>query len=442
MSFVIPREVQTVLAMLRSEGFRALPVGGCVRDLVLGHIPHDWDVTTSAKPQEIKRVFADFRTVETGIAHGTVTVISDGTPVEVTAFRADGEYTDGRRPQSVRFSDRAEDDLCRRDFTMNALCLGEDGDIIDLFGGLDDLKAGIIRAIGEPDRRFCEDALRILRALRFASVLDFEIERETADSMIRNKERMRLLSAERVTAELKGILCGKAVARVLLDFSVLLFEVIPELAETKGLFQRRDYHCYDVYEHSVMAVQAAKRQWLLRLAVLLHDVGKSQTADGKGSFYGHAEKSAELAEKILQRLKISNADSGRIVRLIRLHDLPVYPPDRLAAKRLLSRHGLEFLKDLFAVKRADISAQRPEIASERLLRLKESESLIICIADEAPALTLKQLKINGDTLLKLGIPKGAEIGRILNVLLSEVLSESTANDEAALICRAGELYKN
>lgn len=441
MNFIIPREVQTVLDKLRAGGFRALPVGGCVRDLVLFRIPHDWDITTSAKPKELKHVFADFRTVDTGIRHGTLTVIVGDRPIEVTAFRADGEYIDGRRPQSVSFSEKLEDDLCRRDFTMNALCIGEDGEIIDLFGGISDLKAGIIRAIGEPERRFSEDALRILRALRFAACYDFKIEEQTAVSMLKNKERLSLLSAERVVGEIKSLLCGKACVRVLLEFPELLFEVVPELAGTRGLCQRRDYHCFDVYEHTLRAVAAAPPKWRLRLALLLHDVGKCQTADGKGHFYGHAKASAEISEQILRRLKVSRAESERIVKLVSLHGLALYPLDRLAAKRLLARHSLDFIRELILVQCADALAQRPEIAAERLAKLEESERIIISIANEAPALSIKQLKINGNALLALGVPEGAEIGRILRALLSEVIAERVKNEEQALLAAARRLYE-
>lgn len=436
MQFDIPENIRTVLNCLRRAGFRAVPVGGCVRDLLLGNMPHDWDITTSATPAEMLAVFSGFRTLEIGQSaakHGTITVVIDRTPVEVTTFRRDGTYSDGRRPDSVRFSRAVEDDLARRDFTINAMCLDEDGSIIDLYGGRQDLQRGIIRAIGMPDRRFGEDALRILRALRFAAVLGFVIEPQTADSMLRHAGRLAALSAERVRTELEKLLCAPDCTRVLIEYREIIFAVLPELRPVSGLMQREDYHCCDVYAHTVHAVGFAPPAAVLKVALLLHDIGKPLCADGSGHFYGHAAQSAKLAEDILRRLKFGNTVRAQILFLVQWHDLPLCGADQVKMKKLLSKYGFAAMRRLLLVQKADIMAQRPDVIEERLARLEEVERLMQSIAAQRPPLNRSELAVSGRELIAAGISPGPQLGALLNLLLQKVLEETLPNEAGALL---------
>lgn len=436
MEYNIPENVQTVLSFLRGAGFRAVPVGGCVRDLMRGVTPHDWDIATSATPNEMLNVFADFRALRLGQAgakHGTITVIMDHTPVEITTFRADGEYSDGRRPDSVSFSRELEDDLARRDFTINAMCLGEDGGIIDMFGGRQDLKNGVIRAIGDPNRRFQEDALRILRALRFAALFKFMIEENTAKSLLKHAKRLDMLASERVSSELIKLLCAPNCVQVMLKYSEVICTVIPELKPAIGLHQREDYHCYDVYEHIIRSVSFAPCEPVLRLAMLMHDVGKPFCADGEGHFYKHAAEGVKLSEKILKRLGLGKAMRDRILFLVKHHDLPIYPADSIKIKKLLSKYGEPALRQLLAVQKADVKAQRADIAVERSKQLQEVEQLLVSVLDEHPALTLSQLAVSGKDLMNIGVPQGPELGMLLNMLLSKVVTEQLPNKAEALL---------
>ena len=295
----VPAHVHRLLAALRAAGHEAYPVGGCVRDSLLGKEPADWDLCTGALPGEVERVLAGYRIIETGVRHGTVTALTEGGPVEITTFRTDGDYRDNRHPEQVRFVAKVEEDLARRDFTVNAMALGPDGAVIDPFGGRADLAAGIIRCVGEPTRRFREDGLRILRALRFAARLDFAVEPATAQSVLENRALLENIAAERVFSELRGLLTGPGAGRVLLGFAPVVFQVIPELAPAAGFDQKNPHHIHDVWTHTALAVDAAPPEPVLRLTMLLHDVAKPETffADerGVGHFYGHAERGAEMA---------------------------------------------------------------------------------------------------------------------------------------------------
>lgn len=436
MRFDIPENIRTVLECLRQAGFRAVPVGGCVRDLLLGNIPHDWDIATSATPTEMLAAFSSFRTLEIGQSaakHGTITVVIDHTPVEVTTFRQDGTYSDSRRPDSVKFSRSIETDLSRRDFTINAMCLDEDGGIIDLFGGQQDLKAGIIRAIGTPDRRFGEDALRILRALRFAAVLGFFIEPQTADSMLRHAEQLAALSAERISAELEKLLCAPDCVRVLLDYRKIIFAVLPELNPISGLVQREDSYCYDVYEHAAHAVGFAPPEFVLRVALLLHDIGKPLCSDGSGHFYGYAAQSVKSTEKVLGRLRLGNIVRAQILFLVEWYDLPLYDADEIRIKKLLSKYGVEAMRRLILVQKADIMARRLDIAQERLARLEEVECLMQSIVSQQIPLSRSELAISGRDIIAAGVMPGPQLGAMLDLLLQKVLEETVPNDTGALL---------
>ncbi|WMJ82653.1 CCA tRNA nucleotidyltransferase [Oscillospiraceae bacterium LTW-04] len=436
MRFDIPENIQTVLECLRRAGFRAVPVGGCVRDLLLGNTPHDWDITTSATPTEMLAVFSGFRMLKIGqgaAKHGTITVVIDHTPIEVTTFRQDGTYSDSRRPDSVCFSRAIETDLARRDFTINAMCLGEDDSIIDLFGGQQDLQKGIIRAIGAPERRFGEDALRILRALRFAAVLGFVIEPQTAGSMLQHTGQLAALSAERIRAELEKLLCAPDCARVLMEYHEIIFAVFPELKPTLGLEQRKDYHCYDVYAHTAHAVGFAPPESVLKVALLLHDIGKPLCADGHGHFYGHAAQSAKLAEVVLRRLKFGNTAREQILFLVQRHDLSLCDADKIKIKKLLSKYGFAAMRRLLLVQKADIMAQRPDMRQERLAGLERVECLMQSIAAQRLPLNRSELVVSGRDIIAAGVSQGPQLGVLLDLLLQKVLDETLPNEAEALL---------
>lgn len=431
-----PQNVKTVLELLRKAGYQAFLVGGCVRDMLRGCEPHDWDITTSATPDEMKKVFSGLRIAPNGSGgekHGTVTVVIDHEPIEVTTFRLDGEYSDGRRPDSVGFSRNLSDDLCRRDFTINAICIDEQGGIIDLFDGKGDLKRRVIRAIGDPDKRFCEDALRILRALRFAAAFGFEIEPETRKSIFKNIPRLDLLARERVADELLKLICAPDCLRILLQYSEVICRVLPELAPAVGMHQRQDYHCYDVYGHIMHSVAAAPADGTLRLAMLLHDIGKPSCADGEGHFHRHEQAGVDMAKDILKRLNCGKARRERVLFLIERHSLPLYPADRLRIRKLMAKYGEQAVDDLFEVQLADVKAQRPEIAQSRIAELEKARKLFEEERSLKPALTIKQLKIGGRDLIELGMTPSPQMGRLLSEMLRLVIEEKLPNERQPLL---------
>lgn len=441
LSAAIPAPVQTALALLRGAGFEALPVGGCVRDLLLGRTPHDWDITTAATPDRMLAVFDGLRVETTGLRHGTVTLILEHMPIEITAFRAEGAYSDGRRPDGVTFGASLRDDLSRRDFTVNAMCLAPDGAVVDLFGGQQDLRAGVIRAIGDPSARFGEDALRMLRALRFAAVLGFAIEPQTAGAIVAHTDWLARLSAERVAKELLDLLCAPHCLPVLLDAPcrAALCAVVPALAPCIGLRQRPDYHCWDVYEHTMRAVAAAPPDPVLRMTMLLHDLGKPATADGQGHFYGHVQAGAPIAQAVLQSLRLGNRFCEQVRTLVALHDLPFDAADPKRLRRLLARHGEQTMFALCAVRRADTAAQNPAIAAARLAAIDQTEAALRDILAAQPALTLRALQIDGGDLLALGLAPGPQVGALLRTLLDEVVAQTLPNEHTALLTRAKAL---
>lgn len=441
--FPIPPEVRTVLTTLENAGFEAWLVGGCVRDYLLGSLPKDYDVTTNASADRICRVFDGFRVIETGIRHGTVTVISDGIPIEVTTYRVDGAYSDGRHPDSVRFTSDIRDDLSRRDFTVNAIAFSPARGFLDLFGGTDDLKAGIIRCVGEPDRRFGEDALRILRALRFASRLGFSIEPATAAGIHRCRDMLSKIALERITQELFGLLDGECAPEVLRQFGDVIAVILPPVRDMFGFEQHNPHHDSDVWEHTLRVIDASPAEPVLRLAALLHDVGKprcfTRGEDGIGHFYGHAAVSADISRDIFAScLRTDKHTQERVLFLVEHHDEPL-PPDRKALRKRLSKYGEEALRQLIALHRADIMGQKRPPDADKLSALDQAEEIVNELAAESACLTLKDLAVNGGDLMALGIPKGPKIGEILHLLLSEVLEEKLLNRREELMARAETL---
>ena len=356
----IPDQVNRAIEILNKNGHSAYVVGGAVRDSLMKKDAHDWDITTSALPEQTKKAFEGFRIIETGIKHGTVTVIIDGTDLEITTYRIESGYSDNRHPDSVDFTDRVEDDLARRDFTVNAIAYSPQSGFADPFDGRDDIKRKIIRCVGEADRRFGEDALRILRALRFSSVLGFDIDSETADSIHRNYRLLKNISVERIFVELSKLLCGKDAGRILRDYEDVIFFILPELLPMKNCSQNHERHIFDVWGHTVKAVESIEPTAELRFAMFLHDSGKPhlKTTDEKGidHFYHHSIKSREIAESILTRLKTSTAFRNHVCNLIEFHD---FVPDKISKKtykKYIAKLGADTVRELFSIRKADISA--------------------------------------------------------------------------------------
>lgn len=443
MTMDMPKNVDTAINLLQSAGFEAYAVGGCVRDSLLGKTPNDWDITTSAKPEDMKSVFADFHCIDTGIKHGTVTVVIDGEPLEITTFRLDGEYEDNRHPKSVTFTSNLGADLGRRDFTVNAMAYSKKTGTVDLFGGQNDLKNKIIRCVGDPDRRFNEDALRILRALRFASALDFEIEEKTAQSLLKNRALLGNISEERIAKELLKLVCGKGAKRILTDFAPVLFEILPELQPMYKNSHDNPHHCYDIYEHTLIAVESIDPEPTLRFAMLLHDCGKPAVKkfdeNGVAHFYGHQRISAEISAQILARLKVSNKFRDEILFLVSNHDRWELYENTEKMPRYLSKFGLDGVMNLLKVMRADVLAQSPEYRY-RLDQIADAEETAKNLAAQKPCLSLSELQINGRTLMDIGIPQGRKLGAVLAQLLDEVIDGVTKNTQEALTTRAREIY--
>lgn len=435
----LPFQVCEILERLETAGYPAFVVGGCVRDHLMGLPPHDFDITTAAPPRETERVFADCRVIETGIKHGTVTVLYKGASVEITTFRVDGEYSDGRHPDSVSFSRNIQDDLARRDFTMNGIAFSPRRGFVDPFGGELDIRAGVIRAIGDADKRFSEDALRVVRALRFSATLGFPIEEKTAAAMDAHKNDLRKVSAERIFAELKRLLCGRDVKRVLLEFPAVFSVIIPPLADTIGYEQGSKFHNSTLYEHTARAVEAAPPTVEMRLAMLFHDLGKPRckiVKDGECHYYGHAAVSAEMAGELLRALKCDNALRERVVHIVHYHDIPV-DTSRRYIRRQLAKHGAELFADIMEAHIADDSA-KTEQCLERIPKIREVMALAEEISREAPSLSIKSLAISGKDLKGI-VPPSPLMGEILSRLLAEVVDEELPNEKNALLNRAVEL---
>lgn len=436
-----PAPVREALDTLCGAGFEAYIVGGCVRDALRGAKPHDWDCTTNAKPEQICACFRDFHVIETGLQHGTVTVVIDHMPIEITTYRIDGVYADHRRPDTVTFTDSLTEDLARRDFTVNAMAYHPERGLIDPYHGADDLQAKIIRCVGRPQDRFDEDGLRILRAMRFAAVLDFAIEPDTANAVHMQKTLLHHISAERIDTELTKLLCGIGAERVLTDFADVLFAVLPELEPMHGFDQRNPHHDYDVYIHTLKAVAACPPEPVLRWAALLHDSGKPHTftEDARGGhFYGHAAVSVEIAARALKAMKCDRKRYDRVLLLIEYHDTVMNGTEK-QLKRIVRRIGAEAARELLLLHKADVTAQA---ACHRAERIAESDRLLQMLDELIAAdacMSLKQLAVTGSDLMALGIPQGKAVGGMLNRLLEAVIEGTLPNEHEAL-CRAAKEF--
>lgn len=436
MELRIPSGAEFILRRLEEAGHMGYVVGGCVRDALLGREPNDWDVCTGAKPHEMQAAFRDCRVIETGLKHGTLTVLHGGEPYEVTTFRVDGEYTDHRHPDEVIFVENVIDDLARRDFTINAMAWNPSTGLVDAFGGQEDLKRRLIRCVGEPEKRFTEDALRILRALRFASVYNFLIEEKTAQAIHALKHTLQGVAAERIRVELCKLLCGRGAEDVLRQYADVIFEILPELKPMQGFEQHKpEYHLFDVWEHTLHAIGAVESTEILRLTMLLHDSGKPScfTMDETGGhFYGHARFSVEIAERALTRLRVDNATHDAVLTLVKHHDIPL-EMEKPAILRRLNQFGEEGLDRLISVHMADGIAKgtlHPEVPNAWARDMRKAVAEVL---SERPCFTLKDLAVNGRDLMAEGVAKGPLLGQTLSRLLDMVMDGKIPNEKEALI---------
>ena len=431
----IPAGAARILKVLEANGYEAYVVGGCVRDSLLGKQPHDWDITTSALPLQVKALFS--RTIDTGLKHGTVTIPSGREAYEVTTYRIDGEYLDGRHPSEVTFTASLREDLKRRDFTINAMAYNEKDGLQDFFDGISDLETHRIRAVGDPRKRFEEDALRILRAVRFSAQLGYTVEEGTLRAMRMLAPTLARISAERIAAELEKILVSAHPDRLRMAYECGITAVIlPEFDRCMETPQNNPHHIYNVGEHTMCALMQARPDRILRTAILLHDVGKPlcRSTDEKGidHFYGHPEAGAKIAEEILRRLKSDNETRRKTVQLVRCHDREI----RLTpagVRQAIVRIGEDLFPLLLEVKEADMLAQSTFRREEKKAHIGRVRELYAEILEHKDCLTLRDLAVNGNDLIKYGVRPGKEMGRILHEMLEDVLAEPSHNDREYLL---------
>lgn len=438
MKIILPKQVNQIIHTLQSQGFDAYAVGGCVRDSLLGRSPKDWDITTSASPQIVKQLFG--HTIDTGIQHGTVTVMADHVGYEVTTYRIDGEYEDARHPKNVIFTGDLLEDLKRRDFTVNAMAYNDETGLVDAFDGVEDIKKGVIRCVGRPHDRFGEDALRMLRALRFRAQLGFSIDRETEQAVWDLAENLAKVSAERIQMELVKLLTSDH-PEVMADvYRLGLTRVfLPEFDCMMETTQNNKHHRYSVGEHTVVALQNIPADRVLRLAILLHDVAKPacKTTDeaGQDHFKGHPEEGERMARQILKRLKFDNDTINRVCRLVRWHDDRPKLSER-NVRRAMNRIGAENMQDLFAVKRADTQAQSMYEKQQKMDYIEEFENLYQQVLDKGQCVKKKDLAINGRDLIAIGMKPGRQLGEVLDHLFEKVLDQPELNTREQLLSMA------
>lgn len=437
----IPASILEIINKLENHNFCAYLVGGCVRDWLMGIQPHDYDITTNAMPEQIMAVFSDEKVIPTGLKHGTVTVIYAEKSVEITTFRADIDYKDHRHPERVEFSQSIYDDLKRRDFTINAIAFNPKTGYIDLFDGINDIKSKIIRCVGNADERFNEDALRILRALRFSCQTGFEIENMTAASMLKNKHLLEYVSAERKRDELLKAICTDNFLDPFMLYREIIAKIIPEIEKCFDFKQRSKYHHLDVYSHLLCTMKNISPTPILRLTMLFHDIGKPYVYtndNGIGHFYGHAKVSCDIALKTMKNLRLDNISINKIMFLIKYHDLPLENTDQFI-KRWLNKAGKELYFDLIDVHIADDSGKHQDYRGriDDYLRLKAKAKEIISRGD---CFSLTDLKVNGNDMIDLGF-RGKEIGKVLSHLLNLVISNEIENEKEALLNQARKYKK-
>lgn len=432
----LPEAVGYIINTLEHNGYEAYAVGGCVRDSLMRAEPQDWDICTSALPEQTMRCFDGAHIVKTGLRHGTVTLMLDHKPYEVTTYRVDGKYSDKRRPDSVKFVNVLKRDLARRDFTIGAMAYNPKAGLVDYYGGRQDLAVGVIKCVGNADKRFKEDALRIMRALRFAAVFGFAIESVTAKAMFDNRKLLHCIAAERIAAELNKLVIGDNV-RGLVSANLAVFtEIIPELGRAEAVVQHSAYHCYDVLTHILVSVDAAPKDLVIRLTMLLHDIAKpwcyTESGDGAGHFYGHPQEGAKMAGEILSRLKYDNDTIKAVTTLVAYHDT-IVEPERKQIKRWLNKIGEVRLRQLLEVKRADAMAQSEKYRASNLGLIDGVLPILDDIVERRQCYSLKDLAVNGADLIGAGASEGVGVGAALDRLLDMVIDERAENDKAALM---------
>lgn len=442
MQIVLPGRVRQIIAVLQENGHEAYAVGGCVRDLILGREPDDWDITTSAEPSETKRLFA--RTFDTGIEHGTVSVLVDGESFEVTTYRVDGKYEDGRHPSEVRFTRSLSEDLLRRDFTINAMAYNDEEGLVDLFGGLEDIKRRMIRCVGNAEERFSEDALRILRAVRFAAQLGFTIADDTKEAVRLLVPNLKMISAERIQTEMVKLLVSPHPECIRLAYELGITQVIlPEFDAMMETEQETLHHFCCVGEHTIHALENIAPDKVLRLTMLFHDMGKpaKKTVDEEqvAHFKGHASVSEQMAADIMHRMKFDNDTMRKVGKLVHFHDYRI-PAEIKSVRRTMNKIGEELFPDYMQVRRADTLAQSDYLRTEKLANLDGIESLYQEIVRSRQCVSLKELAVNGSDLIKAGVEPGPKIGEILQTLLEEVIEEPERNTAEYLLGRVRELF--
>lgn len=456
----IPEKVSYILNQLREHHFEAYAVGGCVRDSVLGRVPVDWDITTSAKPEEVKRIFR--RTIDTGIAHGTVTVMLDSEGFEVTTYRVDGKYEDHRHPEKVEFTPNLEEDLKRRDFTINAMAYSPEGGLVDLFGGMEDIRGRCIRCVGDPVERFTEDALRMLRGVRFAGQLGFEIEAGTLAAMQKCAATIGNVSAERIQVELTKLLVSDEPEKLLIaEETGLCRTFLPEFSEMLRTEQNNPHHCFNVGEHALHAVKNVqqiykqsgkgigaavgyKSRVMLVYAALLHDAAKpayrKTDENGIDHFHGHDMAGSEMAHRILKRLRFDNDTVHMVSKLIRFHERR-YDGNRRTLRRMVSQAGTETMPYLFMLQEADVRAQSSCQREEKLARIEEGRRMFSEIRENDEPVSVRELAVTGTDIIELGVRPGPQVGEMLRELLQIVLDEPEKNSRELLLTEVRKRIK-
>lgn len=434
MQIELPVKVRMIIQKLEEAGYEAYVVGGCVRDSLLGRTPDDWDITTSANPYQVKQIFN--RTIDTGIQHGTVTVMMDKEGFEVTTYRIDGEYEDSRHPKEVIFTQNLVEDLKRRDFTINAMAYNDRSGIVDIFGGMEDLQKGIICCVGVAKERFTEDALRIMRAVRFSAQLGYEIEENTKQAIVALAPNLKHISAERIQTELVKLVVSPHpdYLRMAYDLGITR-EILPELDAAFETTQNNPHHIYTVGEHQLQCMKQIRAEKSLRLAALLHDIGKPKTKEtdenGIDHFHGHPAVGEEMAAGILRRLKFDNDTITKVRKYVRYHDYSIDTTPK-AVRRAINKIGEEYFPQVLEIKRADILAQSLYQREEKEAHLVKVEQLYQEILAKNQCVSLKTLAITGKDLMGMGVPQGKEIGVILQKLLEDVMEQPEHNTKEYL----------
>ena len=437
----LPEKVKRIIQTITDAGYEAYAVGGCIRDSILGREPDDWDITTSAMPYQVKELFP--RTIDTGILHGTVTVMLDKEGFEVTTYRIDGEYEDSRHPREVTFTPSLIEDLKRRDFTINAMAYNDEAGIVDIFDGMRDIEKGLIRCVGNPMERFTEDALRMMRAVRFSAQLGYEIEEQTCKAIRQLAPNLCHISAERIQAELVKLVISPHPENLRIAWETGITAVIlPEFNDCMKTQQHNPHHCYSVGEHTLKAMEAIRADKVLRLTMLFHDIGKPEKliTDEKGidHFYGHPALSEEMSRNILRRLKFDNHTIHLVSRLVRYHDYKVEPIQR-NVRRAIMKVGEDIFPYLFEVKQADIDAQSDHLRREKLKNLEDVRRIYEQIIEEQQCVSLKTLAVTGKDLIEAGMKPGKELGEVLQRLLDFVVEDPSRNKKELLLKEAFEI---